>query len=96
MGITSKTTRQVVSGRKLLLAGTASAATKSGTNSYTSGFALGGAIPDASTSLVTSWTLNITAVPEPVNVALGLFGGLAGVAWGFRRLRSYNLKDISS
>lgn len=34
--------------------------------------------PDASTSLITSWTLNITAVPEPITWALLLFGGVLG------------------
>ena len=28
------------------------------------------------TSTLNSWSLNIEAVPEPVNVALGIFGGL--------------------
>jgi subtilisin-like proprotein convertase family protein len=32
------------------------------------------------TSTLTSWTLDIEAVPEPVNVALGIFAGL-GVLW---------------
>jgi hypothetical protein len=27
-----------------------------------------------------SWSLGITAVPEPVNVALGVFGGLFAIA----------------
>jgi subtilisin-like proprotein convertase family protein len=31
------------------------------------------------TSTLNSWTLGITAVPEPVNVALGLFGGTLAV-----------------
>jgi subtilisin-like proprotein convertase family protein len=30
------------------------------------------------TSTLNSWSLDITAVPEPVNVALGIFGGLLG------------------
>jgi subtilisin-like proprotein convertase family protein len=30
------------------------------------------------TSTLDSWSLNIEAVPEPVNVALGIFGGLLG------------------
>ena len=42
------------------------------------------------TSTLNSWTLNLTAVPEPVNVALGLFGclfaaALAGRWWSGRR-----------
>jgi hypothetical protein len=28
-------------------------------------------------SQLTSWSMGITAVPEPVNVALGIFGGVA-------------------
>ena len=31
------------------------------------------------TSTLNSWSLNITAVPEPVNVALGVFGGVMGL-----------------
>jgi hypothetical protein len=34
-----------------------------------------------------SWTLDITAVPEPVNVALGIFAGLALLIVGLRRYR---------
>ena len=44
---------------------------------------------DASTgggqSTVTSWNMDITAVPEPVNVALGLLGGLSMVVVAARR-----------
>jgi hypothetical protein len=38
-------------------------------------------------STVVSWGLDITAVPEPANVALGIFGGLFLVAgiWRARR-----------
>lgn len=36
---------------------------------------------------VLSWGLDISAVPEPVNVALGIFGGLLGVAQLARFLR---------
>jgi subtilisin-like proprotein convertase family protein len=32
------------------------------------------------TSTLNSWSLGITAVPEPVNVALGVFGGLFAIA----------------
>lgn len=39
------------------------------------------------TSTLDSWTLNITAVPEPVNIALAIFGGI-GVVFGIRRYRS--------
>jgi hypothetical protein len=35
-----------------------------------------------------SWQLNITTVPEPVNLALGLFGALGVGVVAFRRLRS--------
>jgi subtilisin-like proprotein convertase family protein len=31
------------------------------------------------TSTLNSWSLDITAVPEPVNVALGVFGGVMGL-----------------
>ena len=31
------------------------------------------------TSIVNGWSLNITAVPEPINMALGIFGGTAGL-----------------
>jgi subtilisin-like proprotein convertase family protein len=33
------------------------------------------------TSTLTGWTLNIETVPEPVNVALGIFAGLAVLWW---------------
>jgi subtilisin-like proprotein convertase family protein len=36
-------------------------------------------VPGDTTTLDNGWTLNITAVPEPVNVALGIFGGMMGV-----------------
>lgn len=38
-------------------------------------------------STVLSWGLNVTAVPEPVNVALGLFAGGTLVVHGLRRWR---------
>ena len=31
------------------------------------------------TSLVEGWSLNITAVPEPVNLSLAIFGGGMGI-----------------
>jgi hypothetical protein len=38
---------------------------------------------------VNGWSLDITAVPEPVNVALGLFGvlfaGITAVRWWLNR-----------
>jgi hypothetical protein len=36
-------------------------------------------------STLTGWSLEITAVPEPVNMALGIFGGIALVVIGARR-----------
>lgn len=36
---------------------------------------------------VTSWGLEISAVPEPVNVALGAFGGLLALIGGWRAMR---------
>ena len=38
-------------------------------------------------SQITSWGLDITAVPEPVNAALACFGGLLGVTQLVRFLR---------
>ena len=35
---------------------------------------------DKSASALTGWSLDLEPVPEPVNVALGIFGGLAGLA----------------
>ncbi len=40
------------------------------------------------TSTLNSWSLGITAVPEPVNVALAIFGGLFVFRGAFRRLRN--------
>lgn len=37
------------------------------------------------TSTLNSFSIDITAVPEPVNVALGIFTGLAAFGWGLRR-----------
>ncbi len=34
-----------------------------------------------SSSELVTWSLNVTAVPEPVALALALFGGLAGLWW---------------
>ena len=42
-------------------------------------------------SQLVSWSLGITAVPEPVNVALGLFGGLFGGLALCRRQRIQKL-----
>jgi subtilisin-like proprotein convertase family protein len=39
------------------------------------------------TSTLDSWALNITAVPEPVNIALGVFGGVALLSLALRRHR---------
>lgn len=38
-------------------------------------------------STLHSWSLEITAVPEPVTVALGIFGGLFGITQGVRYIR---------
>lgn len=43
-------------------------------------------IPGGGNATLNGWSLNITAVPEPVNVALGVFGGLL-VVGGFVRNR---------
>lgn len=40
---------------------------------------------DSSASTLNSWTLDITAVPEPINVALPIFGGLLFAIGLFRR-----------
>jgi hypothetical protein len=37
---------------------------------------------------IQTWELEITAVPEPVNVALGIFGGLFGAGLLWKRVRS--------
>lgn len=37
---------------------------------------------------LTSWSLSLTVVPEPVNVALGIFGGLAGLVAVIRMRRA--------
>ena len=39
------------------------------------------------TPTLNSWDLEITGVPEPTTIALGIFGGLAGGLWGFASLR---------
>ncbi len=39
------------------------------------------------TATLSSWSIGITAVPEPINVALGVFGGGALVVQGVRRWR---------
>ena len=41
------------------------------------------------TSTLNSWSLEITAVPEPVTTALGIFFGLAAVRWFFGKCRNY-------
>jgi subtilisin-like proprotein convertase family protein len=40
---------------------------------------------DPSQSVLNSWSLTVTAVPEPANVALGIFGGLFAVIGALRR-----------
>jgi subtilisin-like proprotein convertase family protein len=42
---------------------------------------------DTSFSSLDSWSLNLDAVPEPVNVALGIFAALMLAVAGFRRFR---------
>ena len=39
------------------------------------------------TSTLNQWSLNITAVPEPVNAALLIFGGMVAGGWGWGKLR---------
>ncbi len=48
-------------------------------------------------SQLLSWTLNISAVPEPVNVALGVFAGalLCGSGWRLIRTRRARLAALS-
>ena len=36
---------------------------------------------------LTTWSLDVTAVPEPITVALGIFGGLFGIVQGARFIR---------
>jgi hypothetical protein len=43
-------------------------------------------------STVVSWGLDITAVPEPANVALGIFGGLLGIGGLWRARRKARLE----
>ena len=40
---------------------------------------------------LTSWSLDVTAVPEPITVALGIFGGLFGIVQGARFIRRRSL-----
>lgn len=41
-------------------------------------------------AILDSWSLDITAVPEPINVALGIFGGLFAVVQGVRYWKRKN------
>ena len=57
-------------------------------------------VTSGSSSTLLSWSLDITAVPEPVNVALGIFAGvflvvsLARWGWRFRgRIHRYQLYE---
>lgn len=43
-------------------------------------------------STLTSWSLEITAVPEPTTVALGCFAGAFGLAGLLRKIRSQKLR----
>ena len=45
-------------------------------------------------SQVLSWSLNIEAVPEPVNAALAIFGGLSVSLWVWKRLRVRQAAEI--
>lgn len=45
-------------------------------------------VSGGSQTRIEAWELEITAVPEPVNVALGVFGGVVGIAYGWRKLRA--------
>lgn len=46
-------------------------------------------------STLSSWDLEITGVPEPVNVALGIFGGLFAVVQGVRFWKKKKLATAS-
>ena len=48
------------------------------------------------TATLNSWSLDITAVPEPVNVALEVFGGLFGAAAliGYFKQRRLNASQV--
>ena len=43
--------------------------------------------PGGGQAQLTGWSLDITAVPEPVNVAMGIFGTIVVVVGGVRRYR---------
>lgn len=49
------------------------------------------------TSTINGWSLNITAVPEPANVALCVFGGMAalfgGIRWRLEKRRRSSLQN---
>ena len=45
---------------------------------------MAGGTPDNLSSLV-GWSLSITAVPEPANVAMGIFAGIVGLTFVIRR-----------
>jgi len=49
------------------------------------------------TSTLTSWSLGITAVPEPVNAALGIFGAMVGaIGLGMKFRRRFPTDKLSS
>ena len=49
------------------------------------------------TSTLTSWSLSITAVPEPVNTALGIFGAMGGaIGLGMKFRRRFATDKLSS
>lgn len=45
------------------------------------------------TSVLNGWSLNVTAVPEPVNVALGIFASIGGL---ISLIRSQRLKKLTA
>jgi hypothetical protein len=54
---------------------------------------MAGVVAGGGSPMVVSYGLNITTVPEPVNMALGIFGAMAGMValayskWGSKRLQ---------
>jgi hypothetical protein len=47
-------------------------------------------------STVVSWELDITAVPEPANIALGVFGGLFLLTGGWRAVRQHQRSVVKA
>ena len=48
------------------------------------------------TSTLNQWSLNITAVPEPVNAALVIFGAMVAGGWGWGKLRNRRVRLVNS